>query len=264
MYAKHNVLNNEATTHKDAIAIIGIGFKGPGAENLEQLWEVLEGGKNYVLDLPKDRWNVDAFYDPDPQATGKYYTRKAGLLSNPLDFDNTFFDINDIESDQMDPQQKFVLECSYRAMEHAGITRRSIQGSKTGVYIGAMNCDYRGLFPVGYSVVSNYTVTGVSNSIIAARVSYAFDLRGPCMVLDTGCSSALLAIHTASQALLNGDCTMAICGGTNFIGSPDIFIHLSKAQMVSPTGQCHAFSEQADGYTRGEGCGIVLLKKLSD
>ncbi|KAH9495218.1 hypothetical protein Btru_015701 [Bulinus truncatus] len=253
-----------AELHKDAVAIIGVGFKGPGADNLQQLWDVLERGENHVIDLPKDRWNVEAYYDPDPQATGKYYVTKAGLLSNPFDFDNQFFDINEIESDQMDPQQKLVLECSYRAMEHAGITRNMVKCSKTGVYIGAMNCDYRGLHPVGYSYISSYTVTGISNSIIAARVSYAFDLRGPCMVMDTGCSSALIAIHTACHALRQGDCSMAICGGTNFIASPDIFVHLSKAQMVSPTGQCHAFSDLADGYTRGEGCGIVILKKLCD
>ncbi|CAL1539754.1 unnamed protein product, partial [Lymnaea stagnalis] len=127
-----------------------------------------------------------------------------------------------------------------------------------------MNSDYRSLYQARSSGVSNYTVTGISNSIIAARIAFCFDLRGPTMVIDTGCSSALIAIHTASQALRTGDCDLAICGGTNFMLSPDVFVHLSKAKMVSPTGQCHAFSDKADGYTRGEGCGIVILKRLSD
>ncbi|KAH9495216.1 hypothetical protein Btru_015694 [Bulinus truncatus] len=254
----------QSSRSRSDIAIIGVGFKGPGAENLEELWGVLKCGENHVGEIPKERWNVDAFYDPDSDSHGKYCTKMAGLLKKPFEFDNAFFNINHIESDQMDPQQKLVLECSYRAMEHAGITRDMLEGSRTGVYIGAMNCDYRGMFPVRSFGVSNYTVTGISNSIIAARVSYTFDLRGPCMVLDTGCSSALIAIHTASQAIELGECDTAFCGGVNFIATPDIFVHLSKAEMMSPTGQCHAFSELADGYARGEGCGIVILKKLSD
>ncbi|KAH9495215.1 hypothetical protein Btru_015693 [Bulinus truncatus] len=251
-------------TGRNDIAIVGVGFKGPGAENLEQLWDVLKEGKNCVNEIPNDRWNVDAFHDPDSESPGKYCTKKAGLMSNPFEFDYSFFNVNSMESDQTDPQQKLVLECTYRAMEHAGVTRELLKGTNTGVYIGAMNCDYRAMFPVRSSGVSNYTVTGISNSIIAARVSYTFDLRGPCMVLDTGCSSALIAIHTASQAIRMGDCSMAICGGVNIIISPDIFVHLTNAKMLSPTGQCHAFSELADGYARGEGCGIVILKKLSD
>ncbi|KAH9495214.1 hypothetical protein Btru_015690 [Bulinus truncatus] len=154
-------------TGRNDIAIVGVGFKGPGAGNLEQLWDVLKEGKNC-----------------------------AGLISNPFEFDNPFFNVNSMESDQMDPQQKLVLECTYRAMEHAGVTRELLKGTNTGVYIG--------------------------------------------------------------------DCSMAICGGVNIIISPDIFVHLTKAKMLSPTGQCHAFSELADGYARGEGCGVVILKKLSD
>ncbi|CAL1539753.1 unnamed protein product, partial [Lymnaea stagnalis] len=247
----------------EPIAVIGAGFKGPGADNLEELWGVLERGENHIVDIPKERWNNDAFYDPDPQAVSKSYVRKGGFMKNPFAFDNRLFNINDMESDQMDPQQKHALECTYRAMEHAGLTRNQLKGTNTGVYIGAMNSDYRSLYQARSSGVTNYTVTGISNSIIAARIAFCFDLRGPTMVIDTGCSSALIAIHTASQALRTGDCDLAICGGTNFMVTPDVFVHLSKAKMVSPTGQCHAFSDKADGYTRGEGCGIVVLKRLS-
>ncbi|XP_059163143.1 uncharacterized protein LOC131946413 [Physella acuta] len=253
-----------ATATQEEIVIIGAGFKGPGAENLEEFWALLEKGENKLVDIPKERWNHDSFYDPERMRLGKTYATKAGLVERPYEFDNTLFNINEVEADQTDPQQRWALECSYRAIEHAGLTRAMLQGSNTGVYIGAMNCDYRSQFPARSSTVDNYTITGVSNAIISARVSYCFDLRGPAMVLDTGCSSALTAIHTACQALRSGDCDLALAGGTNFIFSPDIFTHLSKAGMLSPTGQCHAFSDKADGYARGEGCGIVVLKRLSD
>ncbi|KAH9491619.1 hypothetical protein Btru_031049 [Bulinus truncatus] len=288
---------------REQIAIVGIGCKVPGADNVEQFWKLLENGENHVIDIPKDRWNNDAFYDPDPHAIGKSYVRRAGLLKDPLAFDNKLFNINDFEADQMDPQQRYILECTFRAMEDAGITRDNLAGSNTGVYVGAMNGDYaelftyksaivgnytasfiltnnmisvrvffsgamngdyRGLFTAKSPIVGNYTVTGISNSIIAARVSFVFDLRGPSMTLDTACSSALLAIHIGAQALRAGDCDIALCGGTNFLMSPDVFVHLSKAHMVSPTGQCFAFSDSADGYTRGEGCGMVVLKRLKD
>ncbi|XP_059176708.1 mycocerosic acid synthase-like [Physella acuta] len=250
--------------YSDQIAIVGIGCKVPGADNVEQYWKLLENGENHVIDIPKERWNNDAFYDPDPHAIGKSYVRRAGLLKDPIAFDNKLFNINDFEADQMDPQQRYVLDCSFMAMEDAGITRDKLAGSNTGVYVGAMNGDYRGLFTAKSSIVGNYTVTGISNSIIAARVSFVFDLRGPSMTLDTACSSALLAIHIGAQALRTGDCDIALCGGTNFLMSPDVFVHLSKAHMVSPTGQCFAFSDSADGYTRGEGCGMVILKRLKD
>uniref|UniRef100_A0A2C9MA35 Uncharacterized protein n=1 Tax=Biomphalaria glabrata TaxID=6526 RepID=A0A2C9MA35_BIOGL len=249
---------------REQIAIVGISCKVPGADNVEQYWKLLENGENHVIDIPKERWNNDAFYDPDPHAIGKSYVRRAGLLKDPIAFDNKLFNINDFEADQMDPQQRYVLECTFRALEDAGIAREKLAGSNTGVYVGAMNGDYRGLFTAKSPIVGNYTVTGISNSIIAARISFVFDLRGPSMTLDTACSSALLAIHIGAQALRTGDCDMALCGGTNFLMSPDVFVHLSKAHMVSPTGQCFAFSDSADGYTRGEGCGMVILKRLKD
>ncbi|XP_012938829.1 mycocerosic acid synthase-like [Aplysia californica] len=236
----------------------------PGADNVEQFWRVLEQGENHVVEIPKERWNNDAFFDTDVHAVGKSYVKRAGLLKDPKAFDNKLFNINDFEADQMDPQQRFVLECCFMAMEDAGITREQLAGSNTGVYVGAMNGDYRALFTAKSPIVGNYTVTGISNSIISARVSFTFDLRGPSMTLDTACSSALVAIHVGAQALRTGDCDLALCGGTNFLMSPDVFVHLSKAHMVSPTGQCFAFSDSADGYTRGEGCGMVILKRLKD
>ncbi|ESO99321.1 hypothetical protein LOTGIDRAFT_113488, partial [Lottia gigantea] len=175
-------------------------------------------------------------------------------------WDYKFYGINEFESLRMDPQHKFILDSTYMALENAGITRKEIKGSNTGVYIGVMNGDYSSSFAQSVLDFDNYTVTGTNDSIISSRVNYVFDLHGPSMTIDTACSSSLIAIHTAHQAILSGECEMCIAGGVNCLLKPDTFIQLTKAGMVSPTGQCQAFSENADGYARGEGCGIVILK----
>ncbi|CAG5126990.1 unnamed protein product [Candidula unifasciata] len=208
----------------DKVAIIGLGCKVPGADNLEELWRLLKNGENHVIEIPTTRWHHEAVYDEDFNTPAKTHARKAGLLKDHLAFDNKLFNIKDVEADIMDPQQRYVLECCHRALEDAGITRDQIKGSNTSVFIGAMNTDYRSEFNSTSFVPDNYAVTGV-----------------------------------ASRA-----CDMVICGGTNSILTPDVFIHLSKARMVSPKGQCFAFSDQVDGYTRGEGCGVVILKRLHD
>ncbi|XP_025087737.1 uncharacterized protein LOC112560253 [Pomacea canaliculata] len=248
----------------DAMAIVGIGCKVPGAENIREFWRLLLKGENHIVEIPSTRWNAEACYDSDPLALGKSYVMRAGLVSGPDEFDNKLYSINDFEAGEMDPQQRFVLDCTIMAMEDAGITRAQLAGSNTGVFMGVMNSDHRTLFTAQCSNISNYTVTGISNSVIAARVSYVLDLRGPCLVLDTACSSSLIAIHLGCQAIRTGDCDVAICGGVNYFGLPDVFVHLSKARMISPSGQCHSFSHRADGYTRGEGCGVVILKRLRD
>ncbi|KAK6173394.1 hypothetical protein SNE40_016853 [Patella caerulea] len=248
----------------EEIAIIGVGCKLPGADNIDQFWRVLENGENHVLEVPSDRWNLDAFYDPDPNAPGKTYVRRAGFIKNHDAWDNKVYGVNDFEASQMDPQQRFVLDCCFKAMENAGVTRESVHGSNTGVYIGVMNSDYKNLQSTGGENMNNYTLTGTSTSIVAARISFTFNLLGPAMALDTACSSSLLAIHLAAQALREGDCDMALAGGVNSLMSPSIFVQLSKARMASPTGYCQAFSSKADGYARGEGAGIILLKRLKD
>ncbi|XP_076458184.1 phenolphthiocerol/phthiocerol polyketide synthase subunit C-like [Babylonia areolata] len=249
---------------EDAIAIVGIGCKVPGADNIRDFWRVLLHGENHVTEIPPSRWNADAFYDPEPMAAGKGYVKRAGLVNEPEEFDNRVYGINDFEAAQMDPQQRFILDCTLMALEDAGLTRAQIAGSNMGVFIGVSNSDYRVLFRASSSSVGSYTVTGISNSIIAARVSYVFDLRGPSLVLDTACSSSLIGMHLACQAIRAGDCNMAIAGGTNFLTLPDVFVHLCKAGMMSRAGQCHAFGSKADGYIRGEGCGVVILKPLKD
>ncbi|XP_069133134.1 phthioceranic/hydroxyphthioceranic acid synthase-like [Argopecten irradians] len=244
----------------DSIVIVGVGCKFPGADNLDEFWRVLSEGENHVIEIPRERWKLDAFYDKDPDIPGKTYVRHAGLLKRFDEFDHKFFGINEVEAARMDPQQRYVLECVHMAMEDGGITKKDLNESKTGVYIGVMNDDYKGSTSDDLRDMNNYTVTGTAGSIVSSRVSYTYNLRGPSMTIDTACSSALVAIHVASQSLRSGECRSVICGGVNSILTPQTFVPLSKARMVSPTGQSKAFSDKADGYTRGEGCGIVILK----
>ncbi|KAK6172216.1 hypothetical protein SNE40_015928 [Patella caerulea] len=245
------------------VAIVGAGCRFPGADNLDEFWRVLRNGENHVIEVPPNRWNLEAFYDPDPAVPGKTHVRRAGFVDGHDKWDFKFYGINEFEALKMDPQHKFVLDCTFMALENAGISKQQINGSNTGVYIGMFGSDYSNLFSPAADESDNYTLTGTSNnSIVAARVSYAFNLLGPSMKIDTACSSSLVAIHLACQALRSGECDMAIAGGVNSLMRPDIFIQLSRAGMVSPTGQCQAFSENADGYARGEGCGIIILKPL--
>ncbi|XP_055958872.1 phenolphthiocerol/phthiocerol polyketide synthase subunit B-like [Patella vulgata] len=244
------------------VAIIGAGCQFPGADNLDEFWRVLRNGENHVIEIPPNRWNLEAFYDPDPAVPGKTHVRRAGFVDGHDKWDFKFYGINEFEALKMDPQHKFVLDSTFMALENAGISKQKISGSNTGVYIGMFGSDYANLFAPAADESDNYTLTGTSNSIVAARVSYVFNLLGPSMKIDTACSSSLVAIHLACQALRSGECDMAIAGGVNSLMRPDIFIQLSRAGMVSPTGQCQAFSENADGYARGEGCGIIILKPL--
>ncbi|XP_033756251.1 reducing polyketide synthase PKS1-like [Pecten maximus] len=248
----------------EEIAIVGIGCRFPGANNIKEFWDVLVNGENHVKEIPGDRWNLDAIYDPDPDAYGKTYVRRAGLLSKHDVWDNDFFGIAEKEASEMDPQQRYVLECVHMALEDGGITRTELDGSPTSVYIGAMNSDAKSSKDGDYSLMTNYTVTGDAASIITARVSYNYNLLGPSLTIDTACSSSLVAINLATQSLRIGESSMAICGGVNSILYPDMFVTLTKARMASPTGQCQAFSAKADGYARGEGCGIIILERLSD
>ncbi|XP_045199576.2 uncharacterized protein LOC123553904 [Mercenaria mercenaria] len=247
----------------DEIAVVGIGCRFPGADNIDEFWRVLVEEENHVVDIPTERWNNDAFYSDDKDEPDKLYVKKAAFINSFDKWDNKLFGISDNEAAQIDPQQRHVLECTHMAMEDGGITRKQLSGSSTGVYIGAMGADYKTLFDFDHSEDTNYTVTGASGTILASRVSYVYNLQGPCMVIDTACSSSGVAMHLGSQAIRTGDCDMAICGGVNLMLSPGVFQSLSRAKMLSPTCQCHAFCDTADGYVRGEGCGIVILKSYT-
>ncbi|XP_052818195.1 LOW QUALITY PROTEIN: mycolipanoate synthase-like [Mya arenaria] len=246
----------------DDIAIVGIGCRLPGAENVAEFWTLLKKGENHVIDIPFSRWDNSKIYDRDPDALGKSYVPKAGFVSNVYTWDPEFFGIGNAEAALVDPQQRMVLTCTHMALEDGGITRKDLAESQTGVYIGVMADDYK-KYVLG-QIDSAYTLTGVDRSIISARVAYVYNLAGPAMTIETACSSSMVAVDTASQALRMGTITAAICGGVNLMFDPNVFVALTKARMASPSGQCRSFTKDADGYARGEGCGILVLKRLKD
>ncbi|XP_013860873.1 phenolphthiocerol synthesis polyketide synthase type I Pks15/1 [Austrofundulus limnaeus] len=247
---------------EDNIAVIGMGCNFPGGEGLDKFWKVLQEGKNCVADIPAERFDTNFWYNVDVNQTGKTQTTKAALIEGFNDFDHMFFGIAEVEADSMDPQQKLLLQCTYRALEDAGIAMESISGSRTGVYIGLMNRDYEMIRNNNSDSITHFNGTGTAMSMAANKISFIFNLTGPSFVLDSACSSSLVALHVACQAIKQGDCEMALCGGVNCIMEPRVFVALSKAKMISPEGTSKPFSISADGYGRGEGCGVILLKPL--
>ncbi|XP_030254965.1 highly reducing polyketide synthase 40-like [Sparus aurata] len=249
---------------EDDIAVIGIGCNFPGGEGLDNFWRVLLEGKNCVVDIPAERFDTNFWYDADESKPGKTQTTKAALIEGFNEFDHKFFGITEAEAGSMDPQHKLLLQCTYRALEDAGFAMESINGSRTGVYIGLMNKDYEMLQSNSSTTISHYNCTGTAMSVAANRISFTFNLTGPSFAIDSACSSSLVALHLACQAIKQGDCEMALCGGVSCIIEPKVYVALSKAKMISPEGTSKPFSSRADGYGRGEGCGVVLLKPLKN
>ncbi|XP_074754067.1 phthioceranic/hydroxyphthioceranic acid synthase-like [Athene noctua] len=246
----------------DEIAVVGIGCNFPGGDGIDHFWKVLEEGKNCTVEIPPERFNAKEWYDPDDNKPGKICTTRAALLNEFNSFDNHLFGINNMEAERMDPQQKLLVECTYKALEDAGVPVEAVSGTKTGVFIGLMNRDYEIVTSRAVSEINHYDGTGTAMSIAANRVSFTFNLTGPSLAIDTACSSFLFALHYALRAIKSGDCEAAICGGVNCIIDPRTFVSLSKAKMISPEGISKPFSKKADGYGRGEGCGVVFLKPL--
>lgn len=247
------------------IAVVGIGCHFPGGEGLENFWRVLLHGENCTVQIPDDRFNLSQWYDPDESKAGKTYTAKAALINGLNEFDNKFFSITDSETINMDPQHKLLLQCTYRALEDAGIPMEKASGTRTGVFLGLMNRDFELTNVRSNPKHIDHTIgTGVAMSIAANRISYIFNFTGPSVSIDCACSSSLVALHFACQAIKQGDCEMAVCGGVSCILEPLVFVSLSKAKMISSDGTSKPFSSQANGYGRGEGCGIVLLKPLKN
>ncbi|XP_075684831.1 mycolipanoate synthase-like [Rhinoderma darwinii] len=247
---------------EDHIAIVGIGCNFPGGEGIENFWKVIFDGKNCTTEIPEERFDLKKWYDSDPTKPGKIYTSRAAFVDGINEFDNKIFGMNNSETDNMDPQHRLLLECTYRAMEDAGYASESISGTKTGVFIGLMNRDADNVYNNSPDNINHFSGTGIATSIAANRISYCFNLTGPSLSIDTACSSSLVALHYACQAIRQGDCEMAICGGVSCIIEPRIFVALCKAKMLSADGTSKPFSNRADGYGRGEGCGILLLKPL--
>ncbi|XP_038652388.1 highly reducing polyketide synthase 40-like [Scyliorhinus canicula] len=250
-------------TKGEEIAVVGIGCNFPGGEGINNFWKVLHEGRNCVVDIPPDRFDTKFWHDTDDNKAGKMITKRACLIEGFNEFDHKLFSINQTEANSMDPQQKLLLECTYKAFENAGMPMEDISGSRTGVFIGLMNRDYEGILNSSAHKITHYNGTGTSMSIAANRISFTFNLTGPSLAIDTACSSSLVALHYASMAIKQGDCEMAVCGGVSCIIEPRVNVALSKAKMISPDGMSKPFSSKGNGYGRGEGCGILLLKKLS-
>ncbi|KAM5157816.1 mycolipanoate synthase-like [Mantella aurantiaca] len=248
---------------EDQIAIVGIGCNFPGGEGIDNFWKVIVEGRNCTTEIPEERFNSKHWFDADNTKPGKIYTTRAAFVEGVHMFDNKLFGIHNSESDHMDPQHKLLLECTYRALEDAGYPMESISGTDTGVFIGLMNKDAEFTFNNSPETMNHFSGTGTAMSLAANRISYHFNLTGPSMSLDAACSSSLVALHYACQAIRQGDCEMAICGGVSCILDPGNFVRLSKANMISPDGTSKPFSKKADGYGRGEGCGVVVLKSLN-
>src|SRR5918992_3181056 len=250
--------------HSEPIAIIGLGCRFPGAGDPETFWRLLRDGGEAITEVPRDRWDVNAFYDLNPTTPGKMNTRWGGFLEQVDRFDPHFFGISPREAASMDPQQRLGLEVSWEALENAGQTAEELGDSQTGVFIGISTNDYSRRQLGGPAVNDAYAGTGNALSIAANRVSYLLDLRGPSLAVDTACSSSLVAVHYACRSLRSGECSLALAGGVNLILSPELTVTFSQARMMASDGRCKTFDAEADGYVRGEGCGIVLLKRLSD
>jgi acyl transferase domain-containing protein/protein-L-isoaspartate O-methyltransferase len=250
----------------EPIAVVGLSCRFPGAASPAAFWRMLVEGRDAITEVPAERWDIDAYYDPDVKAVGKTATRWGGFLDGIDQFDPTFFHISPREAARMDPQQRLLLEVSWEALENAGLPRERIAGSATGVYIGVLNhsSEYA-WFQFGDPVrVGTYTGTGTAHSILANRISYWLDLRGPSLAVDTACSSSLVAVHMAVQALRTRECDLALAGGVNLLLTPQALITTSKMRMMAADGRCKTFDSRADGFVRAEGCGVVVLKRLAD
>jgi acyl transferase domain-containing protein len=247
----------------EPIAVVGMSCRAPGGiENVEGYWSLLAEGRDAVGPFPA-RWDVEALYDPDPDAIGKSYTREGGFLRNVDQFDADFFAISPRESVAMDPQQRLVLEVSWEALEHAGIRPETLNESSTGVYLGSMGSDYRRLRD-SLAALNGYMGTGRASSVLSGRVSYVLGLQGPALTVDTACSSSLVALHLACMGLRQRECDLALAGGVQVMSTPELFVEFSRLRGLARDGRCKSFSAEADGVGWSEGCGVLVLKRLSD
>jgi acyl transferase domain-containing protein len=252
----------------EPIAIIGIGcrFAG-GIRDLESFWKLLAAGTDVVSEVPKERWDADQYFDPNPDVPGKAYTKRGYFVNGDVDrFDAPFFGISRREALSLDPQQRMLLEVVWESLEDAGIAPASLMGSQTAVFTGISSQDYVLHLLSGdrEQAADAYTASGTAHSMASGRISYILGLQGPNVAVDTACSSSLVAVHLAVQSLRNREATLALAAGVNLILVPDGTVMLCRARMMSPDGRCKTFDASADGYARAEGCGVLVLKRLAD
>ncbi len=249
----------------EPIAVIGLGCRFPGElAGPEAFWQFLCAGQSAVSEVPPDRWAAFDDGSPEVAATLARTTRWGSFLTDIDAFDAEFFDISTREAVRMDPQQRLLLEVAWEALEHAGIPPSSLRRSQTGVFAGASCADYGYMAALDLPNVDAWSNPGGALSIIANRLSYFLDLRGPSVTVDTACSSSLVALHLACQSLRIGDSDLVLAAGVNLLLAPGVFRAFDQTGALSPTGACHAFDAAADGFVRGEGCGVVVLKRLND
>ena len=258
------IITRASPISTEEIAVVGISCRFPGgADNPAEYWRLLCEGFDAISEVPEERWDIDEYYDHDKSVPGKMNTRWGGFLEQVDQFDPQFFGISPREAFQMDPQQRLMMELAWEGLEDAGIAPETLKGSLSSVYIGAMWNDYARLQCGDPDIIEQHTATGQDSSIISARISYFLGLEGPSMTVNTACSSSLVAIHLACQSLLSGDSNLAIAGGVNLLISPDSTIGMSKFGAMADDGRSKAFDSRANGYVRGEGGGLVVLKPLS-
>ncbi|KAB8142876.1 type I polyketide synthase [Chloroflexia bacterium SDU3-3] len=254
-------------TPREPLAIIGVGCHFPGgATSPQAFWDLLCAGVDATRDVPADRWDARTFYDPDTKKSGKMNTFHGGYLDRIDQFDAQFFGISPREAMWLDPQQRMLLQVAWEAMEDAGLVADRLEGSDTGVFIGGFTLDYQ--LMQNFGVYSRYelqahSATGMMMTMLANRISYVFGFHGPSMAVDTACSGSLVAVHLACQSIWNGECSLAIAGGANAMIAPTMTIAESKGGFLSPDGRCKTFDASANGYARGEGAGVVLIKPLA-
>jgi acyl transferase domain-containing protein/SAM-dependent methyltransferase len=249
---------------KEPIAIVGMGLRLPGgAHDESSLWQMLADGVDAISEIPRDRWDLDAYYDVDPDKPGKMNTRHGAFVSGVDQFDAEFFGVSPREAFSMDPQHRLLMETAWEALENAAISPAGLAGSQTGVFVGFGNSDYWRLVYGDEKQIDAYSALGNAFSVAAGRLSYFLGLHGPSMAVDTACSASLVAVHLACQSLRSRECTLALATGVNLILSPEVNINFSKSRMLAPDGRCKTFDASADGYVRGEGCGVLILKTLS-
>ena len=249
----------------EPVAVVGIGCRFPGGVvGPEAYWRFLASGGDAIGEIPPDRWNADEFYDPDTFAPGRMSSKWGGFLPDVAGFDADFFGISPREAEAMDPQQRVMLEVAFESLEHAGIAPDRLAGTRAAVMMGVYYTEYQGISAANPDSIDAYSATGNAHAVAVGRIAYLLGLRGPAMAVDSACSSSLTTIHLACQSLRLRESDLALAGGVSLILRPETQIAMSKWGMLSPRGRCHSFDAGADGFVRGEGAGVVVLKRLTD
>ncbi len=249
----------------EPIAVVGMGCRFPGGANgPEGYWNFLANGGDGISEIPADRWNADEFYDPDQFAPGRMSSKWGGFLSDVSGFDADYFGISPREAEAMDPQQRLMLEVAYEALEHAGIATEDLSGVRAAVLMGVYYGEYQTISAANPDAIDAYSATGNAHAVAVGRIAYLLGLRGPAVAIDSACSSSLVTIHLACQSLRLRESDLALAGGVSLILRPETQIAMAKWGMLSPNGRCYSFDSRADGFVRGEGCGVIVLKRLTD